>query len=75
MIKYVLVYVYYKISNTLISGAPSSTSEGDRQMRSRTSLYEINSEQLLLKAFFDVMHIFSNVEPQSESNFPFLYTI
>ncbi len=36
---------------------------------------KFNSEQLLFEAFFDLMHIFGNIEPQSESYFPFLYNI
>ncbi len=36
---------------------------------------KFNSEQLLFEDFFDVLHIFGITEPQSESNFPFLYII
>ncbi len=36
---------------------------------------KFNSEQLLSEPFLDVMRIFGSVEPQSESNFPFLYKI
>ncbi len=36
---------------------------------------KFNSEQLLFEAFFDVMRIFGSFEPQSESNFLFLYII
>ncbi len=34
-----------------------------------------NSKQHLFELFFDAMCIFGNVEPQSESNFPFFYII
>ncbi len=36
---------------------------------------KFNSEQLLFEAFFVVLLIFGITEPQSESNFPFLYVI
>ncbi len=36
---------------------------------------KFNFEQLLFKTFFDVMHIFGSVEPQTESTLPFLYGI
>ncbi len=36
---------------------------------------EFSSEQLLYEAFFHIMHIFWRIEPQRESNFPFLYII
>ncbi len=36
---------------------------------------KFNFEQLLLKAFFDVIHILGGVEPQTESTSLFLYII
>ncbi len=36
---------------------------------------EINFEQVLFKAFFDVMRIFGSIKPQAESTFPLLFII
>ncbi len=36
---------------------------------------EFNAQQLLFEPFLDIMHIFSNIEPSSESTFPFFYII
>ncbi len=56
--------------------SPSSTCEGDRHICARGLFcMKFNSEQLLFEAFFDVMRIFGSVQPQNESNFPFLYII
>ncbi len=38
-------------------------------------LREFNAEQLLFEAFSHIMRIFDNIEPQTESTFPFLYII
>ncbi len=40
---------------------PSSTRGRGRHMRSWTSLYEIQFEQLLFKAFLDVVRIFGSI--------------
>ncbi len=40
-----------------------------------STLTKFNFEQLLFKAFFDVMRIFGSVEPQTESAFLFLNII
>ncbi len=40
-------------------------------MRPLTSLYEINSQQLLFKLLFDRISNFDSVQPDSESTFPF----
>ncbi len=70
------ISVHYKISNVLIFGAPPSYSLGEIDICARVLFCtKFNSEQLLFEAFFDVMHIFGGVEPQNESNFPFLYII
>ncbi len=54
---------------------PTSTPGWDVHVCSLTFLYEIQFRTTFIWTFFDVMHIFGSVEPQSESNFPFLYII
>ncbi len=53
---------------------PSSSTLGEICIR-RLFCTKFNSDQLLFEAFSDVMRIFGSIEPQSESNFPFLYVI
>ncbi len=36
---------------------------------------KFNAKQLLFQSFFDVVHLFGSVEPQTESTFPFLHII
>ncbi len=55
--------------------AHHSTPGEDRHMCPLTFLYEIQFQTTFIWIFFDVMRIFGIVEPQSESNFPFLYII
>ncbi len=38
----------------------------DRHTRLRTSLHKIQFQKLLYETFFDKMHIFGNVDPQSD---------
>ncbi len=68
-------FIHYNTTNRANFGAPRFHSWERQTHALGDFLYEINSEQLLSEAFFDVMRIFDNVEPQSESNFPFLYII
>ncbi len=63
-------WIYLNMTNF---EAPSSAHEGDRHIRSRTFLGEIRLPTTF--AFLNKMRIFGNVEPQNESNFPFLYII
>ncbi len=51
--------------------SPLAPLQGGRHMRSQTFLHEIQFQKLLFKAFFDVMCVFGDVEPQIGSIFPF----
>ncbi len=67
-------------NNVSVKNAPStnrqlSTRGGDRHLRSRYFLYEIQFQTTLIQTFFHIMCIFVSIDPQSESNFPFLYII
>ncbi len=58
-------------------GAPQAPLVVEINMCARRGQFykKFNFEQLLFEPFFDVMRIFGSIEPQSESNFPFLYII
>ncbi len=70
------ISVYYKISNVLILWSPSVALVGEIDICAHGHFCtKFNSKQLLFEPFFDVMRIFGGIEPQSESDFPYLYKI
>ncbi len=69
-------FLYIIIFQTWETFEPSSsTPVVDGHISSWNFCTKFNDKQLLFQTFFDVMHIFGSVEPQTESTFPVLYII
>ncbi len=58
---YFSIIYYFKIYQSF--EPPSSTPVGDRHMRPPTFFKKYNVHQFLFETFFDLMRIFSSIEP------------